>query len=99
MKTKYRPSYGLPDGKSTYSTRRYIREWKALYGPVAKALNATVVAFDPDIRFKTQDYMSFTLPVPVVQRIKTLLDGGEWRKRAEKKCDLYGKLLKCYWNT
>lgn len=76
MKTKYRPSYGLPSGKSTYSTRRYIREWKALYNPLAKALGARVSAFDPNVTFKTEDYMSFTLPISAVQRLNSLLNAA-----------------------
>lgn len=63
-------TYSLPDGKTTRSATRYVREWNRLSRPVAKALGCEVIAMDPSIQLKPKSGApSFQIPVSVARRI------------------------------
>lgn len=74
MNSKKFPNiYRLPDGKSTTSANRYVREWRKLYKPVCKALKVKCIGCDPDFLF-TKGNQSFNLPVSVVRDINILIE-------------------------
>ena len=41
--------YGLPNGKQTKSSAKYIAAWRKFAEPLANATNTTPMAFDPGI--------------------------------------------------
>lgn len=52
----------LPDGNTTTSLRKYLKEWRGLGDVVAQELNGAVVAFDPGFLIRTENT---TLDIPM----------------------------------
>lgn len=47
--------YCTPDGKHTTSSRRYIKEWRAITRPIEKELGLKTIGFDPDVLMSNRD--------------------------------------------
>lgn len=62
-------TYQLPDGKSTISVPRYVREWNRLMKPFAKTFDLNCHSCNPGARFQTKDgRMTFDVPLEVLRR-------------------------------
>ena len=73
--------YLLPDGKTTTSTTKYVKEWRELGKPFCELVGVKIYAFDPDIQFSggggERDMWGnnvITLPVEVLKRINKSLE-------------------------
>ncbi len=70
---KYKHYHSLPDGKSTLSANRYIKEWGKILKPLAKILDSRVISYDPSINLSTnEDYQQFNLPLNIAKKIVNL---------------------------
>lgn len=47
--------YRTPDGKHTTSSRRYIKEWRAITRPIEQGLGLKTIGFDPDLLMTNSD--------------------------------------------
>ncbi len=61
----------MPSGEMTSSTKLFLEEWDKLLEPLKKALNCSVIGFDPGILIHV-DGQSVDLPIPTAQRIVEL---------------------------
>jgi hypothetical protein len=69
-----RISRRLPDGRETRSADRYVREWRRIGVPAARALGGRLMAMDPDIVIDVGNPSPVYLPISVALRI-----GELWR--------------------
>lgn len=62
--------YRLPDGKTTKSTKVYLREWNKLKKPLEKALSLETIGFDPGfIMYPKGGGRSVEIPTWLARRI------------------------------
>ena len=65
--------YRLPNGQTTKSTARYIREWNKLSKPVAKALGCDIIGVDPSIHLMEKGCQrGFQISTTIAERIRAL---------------------------
>jgi hypothetical protein len=56
----------LPSGKTTTSQTVYLRSWKRVANPLAKAMKWKLMCFDPSFLFEIESGRTLHLPTDVV---------------------------------
>lgn len=66
--------YRTPDGKTTTSVKRYLKEWNALKKPLEKALDLESIGFDPGFLMRPKGGgNSVEIPTWMAKRIVALV--------------------------
>ena len=79
--------YALPDGTSTTSVKTYIAAWRAIGEPIAKALDASLIAWDPDLLFRRASGKTFELPIDIAVALSRIIAGAESKAQPQATVD------------
>jgi hypothetical protein len=68
--------YRLPCGKTTKSPHRYVKAWRDIADPIAKATGSKLRGFDPGFTFGNNDTPSFDLATSIAIKLSAALLKG-----------------------